>query len=117
MQPVNALQELREKGGMTWITEEHGWVAMLEDILTALSNDGFEECKREMTTSRRDSQPAGGLWQGINRHTGSVASTIWVNRPTGPGAIVFITIDGESLRGGGSAAIDHDPYREDGGEA
>ncbi len=70
MQPVNGRQALREKGGMTRIAEEHGWVATLEDMLTALSNDGFEECQREMTTSRRDSQPAGGLWQGINRHTG-----------------------------------------------
>ena len=117
MQPVKGLNELRAKGGMTWIAEEHGWVATPEDILSALSSDGFEERKRETTTSGRDSLPAGGLWLGINRHTGSVASTIWVSRPSGPGHIMFITIDGESLTGAASTATDRDPYREDGGEA
>src|SRR3989449_7567627 len=59
---------------MTWIAQEHRWVATPEDIVTTLSNDGFEECKREMTTSRRDLRPAGGVWQGVNPRTGSVAS-------------------------------------------
>lgn len=117
MLPVNGLQELRAQGRMTWIEAGHGWVAPLEDILTALTNDGFEECKRAMTTSRRDGQPAGGLWQGINPHTGSVASTIWVNRSTEPGTLVFITIDGHTFRGASAGATEGDPYREDGGEA
>ena len=117
MQPMNGLKQLRDGGGMAWIAEEQGWVATPEDILAALSGDGFEECKREITTSRRDRRPAGGLWQGINRDTGSVASTIWLRRPTGPGTIVFITIDGESVTGADSPAADRDPYREDGGEA
>jgi hypothetical protein len=47
--------------------------------VTVLSNEGFEACKREQTTSRRDRRPAGGLWQGVNPRTGSVASAIWVN--------------------------------------
>lgn len=51
-----------------------------------------------MTGSRRDSQPAGGGWQGITR-AGSVASAIRVNRAPGPQAIVFIAIDDESLEG------------------
>jgi hypothetical protein len=45
---------------MAWIDEEHGWVAAPEDIMNALSSEGFEECKREMTTSRQDSRPAAG---------------------------------------------------------
>jgi hypothetical protein len=109
------LDELRERGRMTWIDEERGWMAAPEDILTALSSDGFDECKREMTASRRDRQPAGGVWEGINTRTGSVASAIWVNRPIRPHAIVFIAVDGESLKGGHGPSTD--PNREDGDQA
>jgi len=45
---------------MTWIRAERGWVAAPEEVVSALSTDGFEECKRDMTTSRRDGRPAGG---------------------------------------------------------
>jgi hypothetical protein len=43
------------------------------------------------------------VWQGVNPRSGSVASVIWVTRPAGPQALVFIDIDGESLNG----AYDH----------
>jgi hypothetical protein len=99
MQQVPGLDELRGRGRMSWIEVEKGWAAAPEDIMGALSQDGFDECKRETTTSRRDIRPAGGVWQGVNRHTGSVASAIWVNRPTWPQAIVFITIDGVPVMG------------------
>ena len=89
--------------------------AVVEDIVRALSTDGFQECKRETTTSRRDSRPAGGLWQGINIRTGAVASAIWVNRLLSRQAMVFITVDGELLQGE-VADFGPDPYREDGGE-
>jgi len=101
---MNGLNELREQGRMTWIEQEHGWLAAPEEILNALSTDGFEECKREMTTSRRDRRPAGGVWQGVNARTGSEASAIWVNRPAWHQAIVFIDIDGESLAAAVSGA-------------
>ena len=125
MRQMAGLNELREQGGMTWIEQEHGWVAAPEEIVEALSRDGFEECSRELTM-----RPIGGAWQGVETRTGSVASAIWVNRPawqrpilgggvwqgvnarTGPAAsaiwasrgardqaIVFIAIDGESLKG------------------
>jgi hypothetical protein len=113
---MHGLDELRKLGRMTWIEGEHGWVAAPEDILDALSTDGFEECKRETTTSRRDLQPAGGVWQGVNTRTGSVASAIWVDRPPRPRAIVFITIDGESVKNRGILGLEPDPYTEDGGE-
>lgn len=116
MQPTHGLNELREQGRMTWIEEEHGWVAAPEEIVDALSNAGFQECKHETTTSRRDLQPAGGVWQGVNTHTGSVASAIWVNRPPRARAIVFITIDGESVKNRGILGLEPDPYAEDGGE-
>jgi hypothetical protein len=98
MQVVNSLNELREQGRMTWSEGECGWLAAPAEILNALSLDGFESCKRELTTSRRDGRPAGGVWQGVNARTGTVASAIWVNRPGWQQAIVFIDIDGESLR-------------------
>jgi len=102
---------------MTWIAQEHGWVATREDIVTTLSKDGFEECKREMMTSRRDLRPAAVLWQGVNPRTGSVASAIWVTRPTRHQAIVFIPIDGESLTDDQrDPAVEGDPYTEEGGE-
>src|SRR2546430_9369838 len=66
---------------MTWLEQEHGWVAAPEEIVKAFSKDGFEECNRQTTTSRREWQPPGGVWQGGDTRTGSVASATWVNRP------------------------------------
>ena len=116
MLQLHGLDELRGQGGMNWIAAENAWMAVPDDVVDALARDGFDECKREVTTSRRDSRPAGGVWQGVNTRTGSVASAIWVNRPAWPQAIVFIAIDGISFTG---AAVDvpGDPYRDDGGEA
>ena len=95
---------------------EKGWVAAPEEIVNALSSDGFEECKRAVTTRRRDSRPAGGVWQGIDPRTGVVASAIWVNRLLFLQAVVFITVDGASLSGDASSP-EADPHRDDGGEA
>ncbi len=114
---IRGLYELRGLGAMNWIDAEQGWGAAPEDVVGALSNEGFVECKRETTTSRRDIRPTGGVWQGVNTRTGSVASAVWVNRPTAPQAIVFITIDGESLIDAGAPSPDSDSYTEDGGEA
>lgn len=115
---MNGLDALRAQGKMTWTDVEHGWVAAPDEIMTALSHDGFDECKRELTTSRRDRRPAGGVWQGVNPRTGSVASAIWVTRAPLHEAIVFIAIDGESLDAGhGGAAAGGDPYKEEGEES
>jgi len=113
---MTGLDELREHGRMTWSEAEQGWIAAPDEVMNALSSDGFAECKRESTTSRRDSRPAGGVWQGVNTQTGAVASAIWVNRLLWPEAVVFITVNGESLRGDVSS-LEPDPHREDGGEA
>jgi len=113
---MTGLDELRGQGGMTWSEAEQGWAGAPEEIVRALSSEGFEECKREVTTSRRDSRPAGGVWQGVNTRTGGVASAIWVNRLRWQQALVFITIDGEALRGD-TAPPGPDPHHEDGGEA
>jgi len=110
------LAELRRQGRMTWMEPENGWVAVPEEILTALTKDGFAECKRELTTSRSDSRPAGGVWQGVDARTAAVASAIWVNRPGWEQAIVFIDIDGQSFVDRGAFSPTGDSYRDDGGE-
>ncbi len=108
---MHGLTELREQGRMTWAEPGRGWLAAPDEVLTALAGDGFEECKREMTTSRRDCQPAGGVWQGVDTQTGSVASVIWVARPAPQASMVFIEIDGESITSPG-----RDPDEEEGGQ-
>src|SRR5438309_8492107 len=119
MRPMTGLNELRKQDKMTWIEQEHGWVAAPEEIVRALAKDGFQECKREMTTSRRDLRPAGGVWQGVNRTTGSVASAIWVARATQCQALVFVEIDGEliNVNHGAARRPDDASYRDEGGES
>ena len=100
---MTGFKALREHTRITWIERERGWVATPEDIVNVLSNEGFEECKRETTTSRRDRHTAGGVWQGVDTRTGSVASAVWVNHAAWQHAVVFIEVDGESLTGGSGA--------------
>ena len=95
--PMTSLNELREQGQMTWSEDEQGWTGAPAEILAALAADGFAECKREMTTSRRDCRPVGGVWQGVNPQTRSVASLIWVARQAAQPATLFIEIDGEGV--------------------
>ena len=51
---------------MTGTEQQRGWVAAPEDIMTVRLSGGFEECKRETTTSRRDRPSAGEVWQGVD---------------------------------------------------
>ncbi len=100
---MRGFKALQEHSHITWIERERGWVATPEDIVNVLSQEGFEECKRETTTSRRDRHPAGGVWQGMDPRTGSLASAVWVNHAEWPPALVFIEVDGESLTGASGA--------------
>lgn len=109
---MTRLNDLREKGRMTWNEPARGWLGTLSEIVGALQEEGFGECKREVAASRRDRRPAGGMWQGVNAETGSVASAIWVARPVAPAAMVFIQIDGEWITRPG-----RDPDEEEGGES
>jgi hypothetical protein len=68
--------------------------------VNVVANEGFAACKHETTTSRRDRQPAGGVWQGMDPRTGSVASAVWVNHAASRHALVFIEVGGGSLTGG-----------------
>lgn len=116
---VSALVDLHDQGRLTWTEREHGWVAVLDEVLEALARGGFHECKRELTTSRRDLRPAGGIWQGVNGMTGSVASAIWVARATQRQALIFLEIDGELIKVSHGAARrpEDESYRDEGGES
>ena len=68
-----------------------------DEVMQALVAQGFEEYKREIARAPHGTA-TGGVWQGLNPHTGAVASTIWFHTPsTAP--TVFITIDGHPLTG------------------
>jgi hypothetical protein len=102
MREMTRFKALREQSRITWIERERGWVATPDDIVAVLATEGFSECKRETTTSRRDRQPSGGVWQGVDTLTGSVASAVWVTHAAWPHALVFVEVDGESLTGSSS---------------
>ena len=116
---VSGLVDLHDQGRMTWTERERGWLAVPDEVVNAFARGGFEECKRATTTSRRDLRPAGGVWQGVNHTTGSVASAIWVVRATQRQALMFIEIDGELVEvdHGRPAPSDHPSYRDEGGES
>lgn len=99
MGDLQRLNELRDHGKMQWSQGERAWAAEPRDIVSALAHEGFEEYKHEITYSRRDRPPRGGVWQGLNSQTGAVASAIWVQRSDDAAPIVFIDIDGEPLDG------------------
>ena len=109
---MTRLNDLRARRQLTWSEHGDGWIGRPAEILDALVGDGYEERQRETTTSHRDRRPAGGLWRGVNGHTGSVATAIWVTRPATGEALVFIQIDGEPVARPGRA-----PQEEEGGQA
>ena len=109
---TTALNGLRDRGRMTWSEHEGAWLGAPEEILRALAEDGFDKGKRELTMGQRDAQPAGGMWQGVNPDTGSVASAMWITRPGSPAAMVFVHIDGSLVTRPG-----REPDDEEGGEA
>ena len=100
MDSIHRLDEFRQHGPMTWGRDENGWIGHADAILDALSRHGYQEYKREVTRSHRDRQPTGGVWQGLDIETGSVASVIWIRRGITDDATVFIDIDGEPVVGG-----------------
>lgn len=99
MNTNHRFEEFDQRGRMTWGRDAGGWIAHPHEIVETLSRHGYQEYKREVARSRRDRQPSGGVWQGLNVETGSVASVIWVRRGIAEDATVFIEIDGEPLVG------------------
>jgi hypothetical protein len=116
---LDDLVALQDDGRLTWTARERGWMGDPDEVVTAFARSGFEECKRATTTSRRDLRPAGGLWQGVNHATGSVASAVWVARTPQGQALMFIEIDGEAVDAIGDEGpdpFDQRSYEDEGGE-
>jgi hypothetical protein len=84
---------------MTWLGPARGWMAEPDEVVRALASDGFEECKREVAHGRRQWLVTGGVWQGLNRETGEVASAIWVSRADTPQPVMFIYLDSDPVDG------------------
>jgi hypothetical protein len=98
MEQLDRFNLLREAGRIAWRPGARGWLAAPDDVVAALSADGFHEYKREVLRSGY-SEPTGGIWQGMDERTGAVASALWVALPDAHETIVFITINGTPLRG------------------
>jgi hypothetical protein len=90
MTDLTHFDALRHDDRLRWVTSERAWLARPDDVVDALAQRGYAEYKRERA------HEAGGVWLGIDTR-GSVASAIWVQRPTDPDALVFIAIDGEPV--------------------
>ena len=98
MKPMGQLDELRQLGRLHWLQAADGWTADPNEVVTALTRDGFQECKREEARDPRHNA-RGGVWQGLNQHTGAVAAAVWICGDA-RGDLVFIDIDGEPVREG-----------------
>src|SRR5215510_10803138 len=94
MKDPHALSELWTRGRMAWTTRGNAWIAQPGEVIAALAQDGFEEYRREVARVSADRESPGGVWQGLNRETGAVASAIWVRGIGAPESLVFIDIDG-----------------------
>jgi hypothetical protein len=77
------------------IGSNDAWLARPDDIVDVLMTEGFEEYRREVVRCRRDRRALGGMWQGLQRSTGSVVSVIWVTRGDARPAVVFVDLDAE----------------------
>jgi hypothetical protein len=49
---LRSLDTLRAAGRLRWDGPAHGWAARSSDVLDALSRDGFQEYRREITFNR-----------------------------------------------------------------
>ena len=94
---VPTLKDLYKQGRMTGTEQGQRWIGRPDEVLGALATDGFYECHRETAASSRGRRPTDGEWDGVNPHTGSVASVTWTVRRASEPAMVFIEIDGESI--------------------
>jgi hypothetical protein len=103
---MEALNELVREGRIAWAADARGWIARPGDIMEALAREGYAEFKADAARSRRDREPAGGIWQGLDARTGAVASAIWIRGRDDDRAVVFVDVDGrpvsETTHEGGS---------------
>jgi hypothetical protein len=78
---MTSLNDLSERGRMTWAALEEGWTGRPEEVLDALANRS----------------PADGTWEGVNPDTKSVTSVAWQLRLASQPPTVFIDIDGDTI--------------------
>jgi len=97
---MDTLRQLQQDSRMTWRSDARGWLVQADDVVDTLSRCGYQEYKREVVRSGRERRPAGGMWQGLNIETGSVASVVWVSDGSQDHVTAFIDIDGQPLVGG-----------------
>ena len=95
---MDSLRELVREGRIAWAADTRGWIARPGDIVDALAREGFAEFKADAARSRRDRNPAGGMWQGLDARTGAVASAIWIRNGDNDRAVVFVDVDGTAVR-------------------
>ena len=98
------LNELERQGLMSWRVEEHAWVTDPDRVVRALTDDGFQEYKREIAKDNRSHAASGGMWQGLDPKTAVIATVIW--HATLDEVHVFIEIDGRPFEGNAWAEID-----------
>jgi hypothetical protein len=103
---MDHLDDLQRQGAMTWRAANHAWVADPERVVRALTDQGFQEYKREIARTTRRPATSGGMWQGLNPRNGEVAVVIWVTHGTPPEVDVFIEVDGRPIEGTAWEEID-----------
>src|SRR5574337_1065164 len=85
------------------IGDHDAWLACPDDVVAVLTSEGFEEYGRQIIRCRRDRRPLGGMWQGLQRSTGHVASVVWVDRGESRPAVVFVDVDEDVPKESGTA--------------
>ena len=103
---MQQITDLEQRGAMRWRSEDHAWIADPEEVVGALSREGYREYRREIANGTRDRAASGGMWQGLDPRTGNVATVIWVSHARPQESHVFIEIDGRPLEGDAWAEID-----------
>jgi len=93
------LDTLEREGAMYWRPQQRAWSADPSEVVRALVKDGFLEYKREVATRGRARIPGGGIWQGLDPATGTVAIVLWVMHRVPPDIHVFIEVGGQWVEG------------------
>jgi hypothetical protein len=100
------IDELEQQGAIRWRVEDRAWVADPGHVIRALVSDGYQEFRREIAKRSGDGTSWGGMWQGLDPRTGSVATVIWAQQASPQEPHVFIEIDGRPLEGSAWTEID-----------
>ena len=103
---MHQLDALERCGAICWRAQDHAWIGDPERVVEGLAQEGFHEYRREMAKCRRTRAASGGVWQGLDPRTGTVATVIWVAHRPASESRVFIEVDGRPVEGSAWAEID-----------